>query len=82
MIGPSIEFNFEFRVEPKTSVGAQLIKIRAKSTISIGLRCPFTREPNFPTISTILFITSKYIFFLKKLFKINSSDRISLYEFL
>jgi hypothetical protein len=36
--GPSIEFNLEFRVEPKTSVGAQLIKIRVRRTISIGVR--------------------------------------------
>ena len=82
MTGPNIDLNLELRSEPKTSVGAQLIKIRERRIHSIGVCCPFTKDPNFPTTSTILFITSKYIFFLEKLFKINSSDMISLYEFL
>jgi|TARA_B110000881_G_C18491357_1_gene472019 hypothetical protein len=69
-------------VEPKTAVGAQLIKISARRTISIGVRCPLTRDPNFPTTSTILFIISEYILFLRKLFKIDSFNMISLYEFI
>jgi hypothetical protein len=58
--GPSIELRREFVCLPRTSVGAQLIKIRVNKTKKIYLRVLETPEPKEPTRFTIIYILLKY----------------------